>query len=55
MQAFEYEKRDGTPGKLQEFFTATNGKIRHPFISQLAEEVNVQREALSDIQCNNKP
>ncbi|XP_015522467.1 5'-deoxynucleotidase HDDC2 [Neodiprion pinetum] len=54
MQAFEYEKRDGTPGKLQEYFTATNGKINHPFVKRLAEEVNTQRDALANIPCNNK-
>ncbi|XP_012254653.1 5'-deoxynucleotidase HDDC2 isoform X2 [Athalia rosae] len=55
MQAFEYEKRDSVPGKLEEFFVSTNGKIRHPFVSQLADEVNVQREALGNIPFNNKP
>ena len=49
MQAFEYEKRDNVPGKLEEFFTATAGKIRHPFINKMADEVIAQRNAF----CNN--
>ncbi|XP_043277379.1 5'-deoxynucleotidase HDDC2 isoform X2 [Venturia canescens] len=46
MQAFEYEKRDNTPGKLEEFFSSTNGQIRHPFINKMADEINEQRRAL---------
>ncbi|XP_076238816.1 5'-deoxynucleotidase HDDC2 [Calliopsis andreniformis] len=46
MQAYEYEKRDNVPGELEEFFVATNGKIRHPFINKLACEITATREAL---------
>ncbi|XP_031775887.1 HD domain-containing protein 2 isoform X2 [Apis florea] len=46
MQAYEYEKRDNIPGKLEEFFTTTNGKIRHPFIQKLASEIIERRQAL---------
>ncbi|XP_029041347.1 5'-deoxynucleotidase HDDC2 isoform X1 [Osmia bicornis bicornis] len=46
MQAYEYEKRDNVPGELEEFFVATNGKIRHPFINKLACEITARREAL---------
>lgn len=46
MQAYEYEKRDNVPGEHEEFFTSTNGKIRHPFINQLATEITATREAL---------
>lgn len=44
LQAFEYEKREGAPKKLQEFFTATEGKFQHPFIVDLVKELNSQRE-----------
>ncbi|XP_078052517.1 5'-deoxynucleotidase HDDC2 [Augochlora pura] len=46
MQAYEYEKRDNVPGVLEEFFVATNGKIRHPFINKMASEIKEKREAL---------
>lgn len=45
LQAFEYEKRENTPNKLQEFFTATDGKFKHPYIQELAKELYSQREA----------
>lgn len=45
LQAFEYEKRENTPKKLQEFFTATEGKFKHPFILELVKELYAQREA----------
>ncbi|KAG6453190.1 hypothetical protein O3G_MSEX007996 [Manduca sexta] len=44
LQAFEYEKREKAPRKLQEFFTATEGKFNHPFIQSLVEELYKQRE-----------
>ncbi|XP_076682664.1 5'-deoxynucleotidase HDDC2 isoform X1 [Andrena cerasifolii] len=53
MQAYEYEKRDNVPGVLEEFFVATNGKIRHPFINQLASEITATREALCRKSSNN--
>ncbi|KAI8438687.1 hypothetical protein MSG28_011103 [Choristoneura fumiferana] len=43
-QAFEYEKRENAPRKLQEFFTATEGKFNHPFIKDLVFELYRQRE-----------
>lgn len=46
MQAYEYEKRDNIPGKLQEFFNNTHGKIKHPFINQIAAKINADREDL---------
>ncbi|KZC13469.1 HD domain-containing protein 2 [Dufourea novaeangliae] len=45
MQAYEYEKRDNVPGELEEFFVATNGKIRHPCISRIASGINAVRDA----------
>lgn len=44
LQAFEYEKRENAPRKLQEFFTATEGKFNHPFIQGLVTELYKQRE-----------
>lgn len=44
MQAFEYEKRDGSPAKLQEFFDNTEGKFNHPFVKNLVDEVYIQRK-----------
>ncbi|XP_047985130.1 5'-deoxynucleotidase HDDC2 [Leguminivora glycinivorella] len=44
LQAFEYEKREKAPKKLQEFFTATEGKFNHPFIRDLVTELYRQRE-----------
>lgn len=43
MQAFEYEKRDDSPEKLQEFFDSTQGKFNHPFIKKLVDEIYGQR------------
>lgn len=54
MQAFEYEKRDNTPGKLEEFFTATKGKILHPFISKVALEIVERRKTFWDEATNAK-
>ncbi|XP_050666741.1 5'-deoxynucleotidase HDDC2 [Leptidea sinapis] len=44
LQAFEYEKRENAPKKLEEFFTATYGKFNHPFIQDLAKELYRQRD-----------
>ncbi|XP_045459340.1 5'-deoxynucleotidase HDDC2 [Melitaea cinxia] len=44
LQAYEYEKRDNAPKKLEEFFKATYGKFNHPFIQDLAKELYKQRE-----------
>ncbi|CAG9791204.1 unnamed protein product [Diatraea saccharalis] len=44
LQAFEYEKRENKPRKLQEFFTATEGKFQHPFIQNLVKELYSQRD-----------
>lgn len=52
MQAFEYEKRDNSPGQLQEFFTNTQEKIEDPFLGDIVREINSQREALSKIREN---
>ncbi|XP_066596718.1 5'-deoxynucleotidase HDDC2 [Prorops nasuta] len=48
MQAYEYEKRDNNFGKLEEFFTNTNGKIKHPFINQVVDRINAERQATLD-------
>lgn len=44
LQAFEYEKREKAPNKLEEFFKATEGKFNHPFIKDLVTELYRQRE-----------
>ncbi|KAL4712711.1 hypothetical protein ACJJTC_008008 [Scirpophaga incertulas] len=44
LQAFEYEKRENSPKKLQEFFCATEGKFQHPYIKELVEELYKQRD-----------
>ncbi|XP_028178203.1 HD domain-containing protein 2 [Ostrinia furnacalis] len=44
LQAFEYEKRENAPRRLQEFFSATEGKFKHPFIVGLVQELYNQRE-----------
>jgi putative hydrolase of HD superfamily len=40
-QAYEYEKAEKTPGRLEEFFTSTKGKFSHPevlkWVGQLEE------------------
>lgn len=43
MQAFEYEKRDDSPNKLQEFFDSTEGKFQHSFIKNIVKEIYAQR------------
>ncbi|XP_026759024.2 5'-deoxynucleotidase HDDC2 [Galleria mellonella] len=44
LQAFEYEKRENSPNRLQEFFSATEGKFKHPFIKDLVNELYRQRQ-----------
>lgn len=44
LQAFEYEKREKTPKKLEEFFKATEGKFTHPYIKDLVKELYKQRD-----------
>lgn len=39
-----YEKRDGTPGRLQEFFDITEGKLEHPFVKNLMSDMVKQRK-----------
>jgi len=52
MQAFEYEKRDNSPGNLQEFFNATQEKINDPFLGDIVKEINSQRAAMIKFQKN---
>ncbi|KAK4884332.1 hypothetical protein RN001_000603 [Aquatica leii] len=44
LTASEYEVRDGSFGKLQEFFDATEGKFTHPLVKSLVSILNNQRE-----------
>ncbi|KAL1123199.1 hypothetical protein AAG570_002286 [Ranatra chinensis] len=46
MQAFEYEKRDETPGSLQEFIDATKGKFKHPLLVSLVQRLYSERDGL---------
>lgn len=49
-QAFEYEKMQNSPGKLQEFFDSTHGKFFHPFVKALVEELYKQRSIFINTQ-----
>lgn len=42
--AYNYERRDNEPKKLQEFFDSTDGKFRHPLIKNLVEKMLEERE-----------
>jgi len=46
LQAFEYEKRDNTPCKLQEFFDSTARKyvFKHPRVVAWMGELRAQRD-----------
>ncbi|XP_015118719.1 HD domain-containing protein 2 isoform X2 [Diachasma alloeum] len=46
MQAYEYEKRDQTHGKLEEFFTGTTEHISHPLLKKMANEIMTRRAEL---------
>ncbi|XP_071441533.1 5'-deoxynucleotidase HDDC2 [Hetaerina americana] len=43
LQAFEYEKENKKPHSLQEFFDSVDGKLSHPMIVALSEEMKKQR------------
>lgn len=55
-QAFEYEKRDESPLKYQEFFNSTKGKFRHEFFINLVSELHKQREKYAEefVECKNQ-
>lgn len=44
LQAFEYEKRDQSPNRHDEFFINTKGKFKHELVKKLVEELYQQRE-----------
>lgn len=44
-----YEKRDSTPGRLQEFVDATQGKLEHPLVKGLMDEVVKQRKCSNSV------
>lgn len=44
--ATEYEKRDNTPKKMQEFFDVTKDKFQHPFICKLVNLLELQRNEI---------
>ncbi|XP_073991501.1 5'-deoxynucleotidase HDDC2 isoform X2 [Rhodnius prolixus] len=43
LQAFEYEKKECSPGRLQEFIDATVDKFSHPAIVNLSKELQKER------------
>ncbi|XP_054268589.1 5'-deoxynucleotidase HDDC2-like [Macrosteles quadrilineatus] len=43
LQAFEYEKSANKPVDLQEFFDSVKGKLKHPMVTSLADELDKQR------------
>lgn len=47
-QAFEYEKRDLSPLKYQEFFNSTKGKFQCEFFINLVNELYRQREKYAE-------
>lgn len=44
LQAYEYEKRDQTPNKHEEFFINTKGRFKTDFVRKLVDELQKQRE-----------
>ncbi|XP_062857810.1 HD domain-containing protein 2 [Trichomycterus rosablanca] len=44
LQAHEYEELEGNPGRLQEFFTSTQGRFHHPHVVALVKSLNEERE-----------
>lgn len=53
VQAFEYEKRDNTPGELEEFFANTKTRINDPHLLKIVDEVLKQRENLTSKKLQN--
>ncbi|TRY88923.1 hypothetical protein DNTS_008496 [Danionella cerebrum] len=43
IQAHEYEEIEGKPGRLQEFFTSTEGKFHHPDVLSVLKSLNEER------------
>ncbi|KAG8232928.1 hypothetical protein J437_LFUL011037 [Ladona fulva] len=48
LQAFEYEKKENKPHRLQEFFDSVNGKLSHPLVVSLSKELEKQRTAFGN-------
>ncbi|XP_036438015.1 HD domain-containing protein 2 [Colossoma macropomum] len=67
LQAHEYEELEGKPGRLQEFFTSTEGRFRHPEVLALVKSLNEERarniagagesssEKKTELNCHTKP
>ncbi|XP_053566694.1 5'-deoxynucleotidase HDDC2 [Bombina bombina] len=45
LQAMEYEELEKNPGRLQEFFSSTAGKFKHPEIVQLVSAIYEERDS----------
>ncbi|TSP57626.1 HD domain-containing protein 2 [Bagarius yarrelli] len=43
LQAHEYEELEGKPGRLQEFFTSTEGCFHHPEVQAFVNSLNKER------------
>lgn len=44
LQAYEYEKKEEAPGRLQEFIDSTSNRFSHPLITKLYSEILENRE-----------
>lgn len=44
LQAYEYEEKQNRPGGLEEFFTSTEGKFRHPKVIEWVEGLKELRK-----------
>ncbi|XP_014288194.1 5'-deoxynucleotidase HDDC2 isoform X2 [Halyomorpha halys] len=44
LQAYEYEKKEKAPGRLQEFIDSTSNRFSHPLICKLYSEILKNRE-----------
>uniref|UniRef100_A0A182R7P2 5'-deoxynucleotidase HDDC2 n=1 Tax=Anopheles funestus TaxID=62324 RepID=A0A182R7P2_ANOFN len=53
MQAYEYEKRDNCPMKLQEFFDSTENKFSHPLVVDIVNTIKDQRTKSSKTTADN--
>ncbi|XP_053674887.1 5'-deoxynucleotidase HDDC2 [Anopheles nili] len=54
MQAYEYEKRDNCPKKLQEFFDSTENKFSHPLVIGIVNAIKEQRRLITSTADNLK-
>lgn len=48
LQAYEYEKSQNQPGKLEEFFESTANKFHNSWTKDIVEELYKQRDNYKD-------